>query len=339
MTNPDLPPKLISSLGSSRAIDADLVFTFSEDIRAGSGAILLQDYMGQIVFSIDVGSSSVQITGNILTLHLPQYLAYDSRYTVSFDNRVIRDFDGQFLQYSVDEFTTVPDPVALRLTGTDGNDVLRGGPGKDALEGGAGDDSLYGDDGNDNLSDDQGSNLLDGGAGNDNLRALNGASGNSTLDGGTGNDTITAGGGNHVVRGGDGDDIIQLELSSWTTFHLTADGGDGADSFIINQGSHEGDTLDLTGGAGRDSYRWASNWELPPTPVKILDFRAGADGDLLDVMSLLSTSWRGPNPFSSGHVRLLADGTDTLLQIDPDGAAGSQGYTTVAVLKGVAPAH
>jgi Ca2+-binding RTX toxin-like protein len=43
------------------------------------------------------------------------------------------------------------------------------------------------------------------------------------------------------------------------------------------------------------------------------------------------------NPFATGHVRLIASGADTLLQVDSDGTLGSSGFVTVAVLKGVLP--
>ncbi|MDH6102768.1 Ig-like domain-containing protein [Chrysosporum ovalisporum ANA283AFssAo] len=80
----------------------------------------------------------------------------------------------------------------LTATGTDGNDILRGGSGNDTLNGGAGNDILIGGGGNDTLNAGSGNNILIGGAGND---TLNGGAGNDILIGDAGRDTLTGGAG------------------------------------------------------------------------------------------------------------------------------------------------
>jgi RTX calcium-binding nonapeptide repeat (4 copies) len=73
------------------------------------------------------------------------------------------------------------------LTGTSGDDVIRGCPGRDRLFGLAGDDVLRAGAGNDDLF---------GGAGRD---SLGGGTGNDTLGGGTGVDYLSGGAGFDVI--------------------------------------------------------------------------------------------------------------------------------------------
>jgi hypothetical protein len=64
--------------------------------------------------------------------------------------------------------------VALRITGTDGPDILRGTARADRLLGGKGNDKLYGLAGNDILAGGKGRDLLVGGPGNDRIYARDG---------------------------------------------------------------------------------------------------------------------------------------------------------------------
>lgn len=80
------------------------------------------------------------------------------------------------------------------ITGTDGNDYLRGYNGNDTLNANLGADTLSGDNGND---------VLNGGYGNDKLY---GNAGNDTLNGGAGNDTLVGALGDDRLDGSDGID-------------------------------------------------------------------------------------------------------------------------------------
>jgi Ca2+-binding RTX toxin-like protein len=228
------------------------------------------------------------------------------------------------------------------LHGDAGNDSLLGGQGADTLDGGPGNDTLLGGDGADVLTDGDGANLLDGGAGDDQLVSVgNGAGtysthGDTTLDGGAGNDTITAANANDVLRGGTGDDSIWVNFADTTAHHVTVDGGDGNDVILVTREAWAmTGTVEATGGAGRDTYRWTSG-QFAAGTLTIKDFQAGTGGDVLDVLSMLIGVKQ--NPFATGQLRLVASGADTLLQVDPDGTLGSSGFVTVAVLKGVVPA-
>jgi len=229
-------------------------------------------------------------------------------------------------------------PGGDRLAGGTGNDTLDGGAGNDVLLGEAGNDILYGGSGDDTLTDGDGNNLLDGGDGNDVLStATYGVRGNSTLEGGAGNDTLMASGASDIVHGGSGDDTIELSLGGTNAFLVKADGGEGNDVFLVRLDSNTAGTAELSGGAGRDTYGWSASYGMNGKPATILDFKAGADGDMLDLLSVLGYGIT-ENPFATGRVRLLASGADTLLQVDTDGTAPQQGFVTLAILNGIAPA-
>jgi hypothetical protein len=93
---------------------------------------------------------------------------------------------------------------AATITGTPGNDTLRGGSGPDKLTGKGGRDNLYGAAGNDVLTGGRGRDRLYGAAGND---ALTGGRGNDLLVGGPGADKLSCGAGRDTARG-DARDMI-----------------------------------------------------------------------------------------------------------------------------------
>jgi Ca2+-binding RTX toxin-like protein len=87
----------------------------------------------------------------------------------------------------------------LLITGSKGDDVVKGttggasynmGAGNDTVNGGDADDNIDGSTGNDTLNGGKGSDILEGGAGNDNL---NGGDGADTLHGNSGVDSLTGG--------------------------------------------------------------------------------------------------------------------------------------------------
>ncbi len=102
---------------------------------------------------------------------------------------------------------------ACTITGTRGNDVIRGTPGSDVICAGAGNDVVYGRDGND---------VIIGGAGNDVLR------------GGDGNDRLIGGPGRDVLQGNDGSD--SLDAQDGTQGNDVARGGAGADACTADPG-------------------------------------------------------------------------------------------------------
>jgi len=201
------------------------------------------------------------------------------------------------------------------LTGDTNANVLAGWGGSDSLSGGGGNDVLLGD----------GFIHVDsalGGSGaisafedfsDDGIPGA--AAGNDTLDGGAGNDRLLGDAGADHLIGGTGNDTI--------------DGGVGDDRVIAAAGS--GEVTRVTLGAGADTL------ELSPTlggTVTVTDFQAGDTLDLAAFLAATLTGWNGTdNPFTTGHLRLVQDGSATLLQVDANG--GGDGFATVVRLEAV----
>ncbi|MBM6582484.1 hypothetical protein ILT44_19960, partial [Microvirga sp. BT689] len=228
------------------------------------------------------------------------------------------------------------------LSGGDGNDVLLGGSGNDQLEGGSGADTLDGGASQDtatywsamsgvvaDLSD--GSNNQGDAAGDVylNIENLDGTHYNDTLRGDEAANFIFAGDGDDLVEGKGGDD----HLNGWMG-NDTLLGGEGNDEFQDSEGANvidggagddavygvgEGTGADtLTGGAGRDTYHFS--WTPDAAVDVIADFAAGPGGDLISLDNLwnLIDYYGGDSPFISGHLRIIQDGADAVLQINQD---------------------
>lgn len=195
----------------------------------------------------------------------------------------------------------------MKLTGTPNRDLLYGSHEMDTIYGGAGDDELYGggnrdqlfgEDGDDVLSEQGEGNLLDGGAGNDILTAV----GANRLLGGDGDDrlTLTIDFGTGSVEGGAGDDIITVKYAP-----------EGLSPWVVR----------ATGGSGRDTFNtWSPAKYGHHLDYVITDFKAGDDGDVLDMRVLYDTGlWHTAkgNPMARlGLVSLVAQGEDTLVTVN-----------------------
>lgn len=232
-------------------------------------------------------------------------------------------------------------------TGTASNDTINGTPENDVIDGLAGNDRLYGREGNDSISGGTGDDQLDGGPGND------------TLDGGDGSDWVyyleasgavtvnlalgTASGADagsdtlisieNVSGGAYGDSLIGSAASDnlyGEAGNDSLDGGAGDDNLYGGNGN---DTL--TGGAGSDYFQFRTTAADTSTDT-VTDFQAGLGGDWLSIPTWLFSNYAsGANPFTSGHARLTQSGANTLIEIDVDGATGSAGFETIAILNNV----
>jgi Ca2+-binding RTX toxin-like protein len=178
----------------------------------------------------------------------------------------------------------------------------------------AGGTTLTGSSGNDDLLGDWFDDSLSGGAGND---RLNGAGGDDTLRGGEGHDTLIAGNGADLLDAGAGNDLLDLsQFAGDARAVVRALGGEGADRFQLTGNLPAGVSAVLEGGAGRDAYVLGS---ASFADVRVLDFAAGPGGDIIDVAAALASigSYLNGNPFASGQLRLVQDGSDTLLVLPP----------------------
>ena len=221
------------------------------------------------------------------------------------------------------------------ISGGAGNDTIFGGAGADVIDGGLGSDSLHGGIGDDIITDSWGtSNELFGDDGNDTLTWTGqyiygvGATTPSAplvvLDGGNGNDTITASGpGIVTIYGGAGNDTITMNQGG------RIDAGSGDDIVIVP--TYVSDATNIRLGSGADIITFANFFPSSSNSTVIVeDFSAGAGGDMIDLTNILSngfTNWNGStNPFASGHLQLVASGSDVILTIDADSTG--MGYSS-----------
>lgn len=256
------------------------------------------------------------------------------------------DFSGQFW----------PDGRAFNtpIQGTPDKDELHGSPMPEVISGGAGDDTLWGERGDDQLFGDAGNDFLYGGLGNDVLNGgdgddwMDGQEGDDTLHGGAGDDHLSSGifnwygpAGDNILDGGDGNDVIEVTGGTGKAI-----GGAGIDAVIVTGGNVTIDTgadgdriivraanadIIATGGTGQDRYEFAPTLDKL---VIITDFETGALGDVIDPYTALANPPQ-TNIFGNGQLRLQQQGSDTLVQLDRDGAAGPDSFQTLAVLKNV----
>lgn len=123
---------------------------------------------------------------------------------------------------------------------------------------------------------------------------------NDVLLGKAGADKLLGGKGVDLILGGGGDDYI------W--------GGDGKDY--------------LLGGSGHDRFAYHSVSEGGDT---IADFKAGSDGDVIDVSVLAARlGWTGTDFFASGYMRVVQSGLNTLVE-----AKDTSGWVNLATLTNV----
>lgn len=247
-------------------------------------------------------------------------------------------------------------------SGQGGADTIYGNGGRDVLEGNAGDDSLYGGEGDDVLNGGKGNDVAYGGNGRDSLssadgsdylygegdgdwiyvsRDFNSVTGSLLIDGGSGDDYLSYYSFAHEtddldIRGGDGDDVIDVGLARSTSINA----GNGNDTVEVDL---LGGAVSVSLGAGTDTLKLTQDDRAShgqPAPVIVSDFQAGAGGDILDLSRVMASrvlNWDGQaNPFTSGYMRLVQNGLDTLLQIDRTGCGND--YSTFAKLAGVAGA-
>jgi hypothetical protein len=204
--------------------------------------------------------------------------------------------------------------------------IISGTAGDDNLTGTAGDDTIDALDGADTVNAGAGNDTIFGGSGNDSLQ---GGLGNDVIHGGDGNDSIDGGGGADTLLGESGNDFF-TNFGFWAA--QSGDGGAGNDRFWAYLQSNS----TITTGADSDTIQLFN--VFGQHKLVVTDFAAGSGGDVLDINSVLSNliGWDGStNPFATGFLRLVQNGSDTDLQWDPDSATGGVVWTTFVTLQNV----
>ncbi|MFN3669788.1 MAG: calcium-binding protein, partial [Brevundimonas sp.] len=222
-----------------------------------------------------------------------------------------------------------------------GNQQDTGGAGVDSLTGiehlvgSAFTDELRGDGFANRLTDTSGGNdFLRGEAGDDTIliaRSGGGAATTVRLNGGADNDALTfAGNGRYsdtvTLEGEGGNDLITVSGAGT----VGIDAGAGADTVVYDT---LGGAFRITLGEGSDTLRLAATGgQFAASGDNLVrDFATGAGGDMVDLSAWLAggalLNYGGGNPFADGHMRLVQNGSRTLLQVDRDG--GGNGYQTV----------
>lgn len=226
------------------------------------------------------------------------------------------------------------------LYGQEGDDILSGNAGDDGLVGGSGNDTMLGGIGNDSYWVDEIGDVVveDAESGTDRVFAtvnytLGANVENLYLDphssasegigndlnnaialANTGNDWFGVSDQNLILRGMGGDDTLE--------------GGTGDDLLEGGTGSDL-----LTGGDGSDRYVYT---HLKDAGDIITDF--GNGNDVLDLRDLFrSFDVLIADPIAQGYLRLTAVGSNTQVEIDPDGMKEVSGFTTLVTVNGVAP--
>jgi Ca2+-binding RTX toxin-like protein len=270
---------------------------------------------------------------------------------ITFQNSLVSAFTAfNFSGFASDGSASAP----LNVSGTDAADRLFGEGGGDSILGLAGNDVIYGLAGGDSLAGGNDDDLIYGGAGDD---VIDGGAGNDTLYGEHGADIVTGGAGDDYLSdtssgsdslaGGDGNDTINVSRSS-SADSLFVDGGDGADhiyvsmsggSLAVDAGAgddlvtlYAAQSVTLTLGAGSDTISFY-DYGFVPGAITITDFQGGEGGDRLDLDHWLADELTNfqtplapdPNPFATGHFKLVQSGADAVLQLSMNG--GGSGYS------------
>ena len=137
-------------------------------------------------------------------------------------------FDGS-VTLTLDAMLSLNPIAGVRLTGTDGNDVLTSGGG------------------NDNISAKLGNDNVSGGGGND---TLDGCAGNDTLTGGSGADSLIGGLGADSMSGGAGNDTYVVDSTTDVVFEASRAGLDEVQSSVSWTLGANVENLTLTGLTG-----------------------------------------------------------------------------------------
>lgn len=334
---------------ASVALGANLVLTFSENVVAGSGAIVVHSADGASVATILASDTTqVSISGKTVTINPMSDLLPGTSYYVTLDGAAFQDsahnFYAGIANADAFNFSTAPS-------------VINGTSAANTLNGTNGNDSIYGLGGNDTLNGNGGNDYLDGGAGKDKMA---GGTGDDIYVVDNTGDTVTeaSNAGTDTVRSSVtftlGANIEKLELTGSSAIGGTGNGdantitGNGAANTISGGGGNDtlygkGGSDTLSGGSGRDIFVFDTG--LGSSNIdKISDFSVVDDTIALSksVFNKLSGSSLDPTAFYIGtgaadaSDRIIYNSSTGALYYDPDGKGGVAQQQFATLSKGLA---
>ncbi|MGF9758708.1 calcium-binding protein [Microvirga sp. 0TCS3.31] len=273
-----------------------LDFFFQQPNFGSLGGYTEQDFDFTSTVRMTLGGESSPLEGLRISIgEIPNPLITRSGVTLElFPSGIGARIDGIWLPENVKPLT---------LSGTSGNDTLRGtakynflsgadgndnlflktgqgwiwgGFGNDSIKGGSKDDYLFGGYGNDKALGRGGNDVIRGGGGHDDLRGEQGADsilggfGNDSVKGGSGNDDLEGQSGHDKIYGNDGADVLR--------------GGSGNDSIDAGSGNDlifdgAGDDV-LKGGPGADEFSFSST--RAGGRDRVTDFKSGQDTIIIE---------------------------------------------------------
>jgi len=333
----------------SVALGANLVLTFSENVVAGSGSIVVHTADGTSVATILASDTSqVSISGKTVTINPKADLLPGTSYYVTMDGAAFQDSAHNF-------YAGIASTDAFNFSTA--ASVINGNSSANTLNGTNGNDSIYGLGGNDTLNGNGGNDLLDGGSGKDKMAGGAGddiyvvdSTGDSISEGaGAGTDTVRS-----SVSFALGSNLENLDLTGGSAIGGTGNGdanvitGNGAANTISGQGGNDtlygkGGSDTLSGGSGRDTFVFDTG--LGSSNIdKISDFSVVDDTMALSraVFNKLSGSSLDPTAFYIGSGaadasdRIIYNSSTGALYYDPDGKGGVGQQQFATLSKGLA---
>jgi Ca2+-binding RTX toxin-like protein len=299
-------------------------------LDGGAGLDVLKGGSGNDTYTIDNAGDTIDEEGNTDTFDVV-------RATVSVNLATLAGgaIERAFL-LGQDALNATGSGSNNTLTGNDGNNILDGGGGNDVLTGGKGDDTYVVDSFSD-LIQEHFSNAEGGGIDTvistldfsiqdmghlDNITLTGAQFGGVSATGNAGANVLTYTGPGYSYLNGLGGDDRLIGNSDGDFFN----GGDGND-YVLGGGWHD----NITGGAGIDVIDYNHVNELGDT---IMDFKAGAGGDILDLHDLLAdVGYSGSDPFGDGYLSYsYTPNAWSQLYFDADGKGSGSASVEVALL-------
>ncbi len=344
-------------VGRLSSMSPEFVNAISSQLTAAGITLGTTDANGQTINGTNAADKILALAGN------------DVVYGNSGDDLIFGDAGDDGLYGGNGNDTLHGDIGNDRLSGEAGADIMHGGDGNDILDGGTNTDTMYGGNGNDtyyveNIGDvvvelanggidtvvsyvsfggntqglidtleniflagtaysANGTNLSNYIVGNNVANALVGLNGSDRIEGAGGNDIIWGDGGNLAVATAPGNDSLSGNDGNDTLYGEAGDdwlsGGTGADT--------------LVGSTGADRFVFLAN-EVGTGVDTIADFN-GALGDILDMSGIFSKDMSNLQDALTNYVFARNSGTNTIISVDVDGAAGPAVKTDVVVLQNV----